>query len=577
MYGPIKLHRIQSTDKATGANHLNISIPVLLKRDIAGSCSPGDVVHLVAFVRQRWKRLRRGERLDIEIFLDALDIQVLNLGRKSHLYVLDDTKGNLSLHAKIAPAASYRSFWQRHGKDEIMARAQIVDAIDCGLLGLDNSKLALLLTAIGGCLNPQDVPTPSGTSVTNKWSKYSRANSCHSGTECSASDWDQSTQPKSQLSQPKSHRMKSSAAYGGPPTRTNCHVLFLGSPGTGKSQLLKYASNLTGRYVAVSGTNCSTAGLTCTLIREGSETMLGVGALVLADGGICCIDEFVLIPAEDKACLHEAMEQQNISIAKAGIKCSLRCRCTIIAASNFSSVKNSNFSSQYDSCMVLVDDPLPLLSRFDLIIVLKECPLSDLELSNFLLEETINNGNDFKPKPKSQHPTNACDTIDWSVGQTLRDYIHYIKTHIMPTLSESAKTILNAYYTQLRQVASTCKNGGGPTVRTLESLIRLSQAHARLLFRNLVDVLDVVSVIWLYEFGLSGCTVGSSLGNEQAIERFGLFPHIVSIFQDYAGAAGGGLKFGNGIVNVKMYRYFESLLLNQLGLAKGPNGVAPAI
>ncbi|KAJ3435221.1 DNA helicase mcm9 [Anaeramoeba flamelloides] len=290
------------------------------------------------------------------------------------------------------------------------------------------------------------------------------------------------------------------------------HLLIVGDPGTGKSQILKYAANLCPRSVLTTGVGSTSAGLTVTAVKEtGGEWGLEAGALVLVDGGVCCIDEFDCIKKNDRSTIHEAMEQQTLSIAKAGIVCSLNSRCSVIAA--------ANPKGKYDltqSLSMNISIASPLLSRFDIVLVLLDTIDSvwDSKITNYILNKR---NKDLKLFSKTTSPNEdekdqeSQFTQLWSL-QKVRAYISFVKDQYTPELSISAKKVMMAYYQQQRNLDT--RNAARATVRLLESVIRLSQAHARLMFRIIVAVQDALFSIIVVD---SSTTTNSLLGFKNII------------------------------------------------------------
>ncbi|GAV65332.1 MCM domain-containing protein [Cephalotus follicularis] len=283
----------------------------------------------------------------------------------------------------------------------------------------------------------------------------------------------------------------------GTKVRGESHLLLVGDPGTGKSQFLKFAAKLSNRSVITTGLGSTSAGLTVTAVKDGGEWMLEAGALVLADGGLCCIDEFDSMREHDRATIHEAMEQQTISVAKAGLVTTLSTKTIVFGA--------TNPKGHYDP-----DQPLsinttlsgPLLSRFDIVLVLLDTknPDWDVVVSSHILAE--------EEQDKGKHDEGLAKI--WPLPM-LRKYIHFVKGYFRPVLTKEAEKVISSYY-QLQRRSAT-DNAARTTVRMLESLIRLAQAHARLMFRNEVTRLDAITAILCIESSMTTSAIVDSVGN----------------------------------------------------------------
>lgn len=271
--------------------------------------------------------------------------------------------------------------------------------------------------------------------------------------------------------------------------RGDINVLLLGDPGTAKSQFLKYVEKTANRAVFTTGQGASAVGLTASVRKDPvtREWTLEGGALVLADKGHCLIDEFDKMNDADRTSIHEAMEQQSISISKAGIVTTLQARCAIVAAANpIGGRYNPTIPFQQN-----VELTEPILSRFDVLCVVKDAvdPVKDEHLAQFVVGSHLRSHPDFD-QDKDEVAVNTTQDADIIPQEDLRKYIMYAKDHIQPKLYQLDQDKLARLYADLRR--ESLATGSFPiTVRHLESMIRMAEASAKMHLREFVRADDI--------------------------------------------------------------------------------------
>jgi replicative DNA helicase Mcm len=275
--------------------------------------------------------------------------------------------------------------------------------------------------------------------------------------------------------------------------RGDINIFLVGDPGTAKSEMLKFCARIAPRGLYTSGRGSTAAGLTAAVVRDKSGIMmLEAGAVVLGDQGLVCIDEFDKMKPEDRSALHEVMEQQSASIAKGGIVATLNARTSILAAANPMYGKYDPFKNITEN----VNLPIPLLTRFDLIFVVRDIPSKekDARIAKHIINLYTPGGNDTR------------SLIDSDI---LTKYLSYSK-RINPVLTKEAEDKILAYYMKMRNVES--EEMITVTPRQLEGLIRLATARARLLMKDQVEAEDAERAIFLIESMLRDAGVDVNTG-----------------------------------------------------------------
>ena len=293
--------------------------------------------------------------------------------------------------------------------------------------------------------------------------------------------------------------------------RGDLHLVMVGEPGTAKSQLLRYIAQVAPRAIYTSGKSSSAAGLTAAAIKDDlapGQWTLEAGALVLADKGLACIDELDKMNPLDRDAMHEAMEQQTISVAKAGITATLQSRTSILGAAN---PKFGRFDP-HQSIVEQIDLPPALLSRFDAIFAIADKPNRDrdYDLATHILRSHHRGEEDAHRTfaisiGEAQDETEARRTDGLTPiipVEFMRKYIAYSKQRVFPILSPESMTRIRDYYVEVRKQGEGEAAAVPMTARQLEAFVRMAEASARVRLSKVVEIADAERGIRIVEYYL---------------------------------------------------------------------------
>ena len=363
--------------------------------------------------------------------------------------------------------------------------------------------------------------------------------------------------------------------------RGDVHILLVGDPGIAKSQLLRYVTKLAPRGIYTSGRSSSAVGLTASAVKndlsggDGRWT-LEAGALVLGDHGIVAIDELDKMRPDDRSALHESAEQQTVTVTKAGIQTTLKSRCAILAAAN---PKYGRFDP-YEGIAPQIAVAPALLSRFDLIFILKDEPNTSLDtaIANHILDAHYAGGlNAQRTRSPTSNPTEAQINEAMKVvvpiisPVMLRLYVAYAKKNVFPVVPADVRARLREFYLSLRKQGEDRDAPIPATARQLEALERLCEASARIRLSETATMGDAERTIRVTESCLRQVAFDEESGMFDADMLAGVsksqrdkFRHLTEIIKEISDDQQGGAPEEMILTVAKVQGFDEEHVLDML-------------